>query len=201
MTTKLTEVATQRFMDNLTSITPGALKGGLSALARHPQRDELLVGGADGVPQIYRMVRVVQRRIGDNSNLIKKFPALSGRIFAVDYSRDGKRIAAASSLDGKGQVAIFNADFDTALPDSIKNIYGKTIDGRSAQEKEQVEKSVTEGATLISKIDLPAGTYTVRFNADGTTLAAAGQDGIIRLIDPSTGAIKKEFLPVELSKQ
>ena len=28
MTTKLTEVSTQRFVDNLTSITPGALKGG-----------------------------------------------------------------------------------------------------------------------------------------------------------------------------
>src|SRR5262249_8553243 len=30
-TVKLTEVATQRFIDNVTSITPGALKGGLSA--------------------------------------------------------------------------------------------------------------------------------------------------------------------------
>ena len=32
---KLTEVATQRFIDNITSITPGALKGGL--LADGPQ--------------------------------------------------------------------------------------------------------------------------------------------------------------------
>ena len=47
MTAKLTELENQRFVDNLTSITPGALKGGLSALARHPQRDEFLVGGAD----------------------------------------------------------------------------------------------------------------------------------------------------------
>src|SRR6185295_13965482 len=51
MTAKLTELATQRFMDNLTSITPGALKGGLAAVARHPLRDEVLVGGADGAPQ------------------------------------------------------------------------------------------------------------------------------------------------------
>ncbi len=33
---KLTEVATQRFIDNVTSITPGALKGGLLAVARNP---------------------------------------------------------------------------------------------------------------------------------------------------------------------
>ena len=65
----------QRFVDNITSITPGALRGGMHALARHPQRDEILIGGADGVPQIYRMVRVTVRRIGDDANLIRKFPA------------------------------------------------------------------------------------------------------------------------------
>ncbi len=54
MTAKLTEVATQRFIDNVTSITPGALKGGLQAVARHPPRDEIVVGGsrrrAQGLP-------------------------------------------------------------------------------------------------------------------------------------------------------
>ena len=33
-TLKLVEIATQRFIDNVTSITPGALKGGLAAVAR-----------------------------------------------------------------------------------------------------------------------------------------------------------------------
>jgi WD40 repeat protein len=36
MSMKLTEVATQRFVDNVTSITPGALKGGLMAVDRRP---------------------------------------------------------------------------------------------------------------------------------------------------------------------
>ena len=67
MSMKLTEVATQRFIDNVTSITPGALKGGLMALDRRPMKekkmqkvppdtpgvppkvyDELIVGGSDG---------------------------------------------------------------------------------------------------------------------------------------------------------
>ena len=30
------------------------LKGGLDAVDRHPQKDELLIGGADGMPKIYR---------------------------------------------------------------------------------------------------------------------------------------------------
>lgn len=199
MTAKLTELATQRFVDNLTSITPGALKGGLAAIDRHPQRDELLIGGADGVPQIYRMVRLVQRRIGDNSNLIKKFPPMEGRVWAVHYSPDGKRCLAASSLDGKGAVNIYNAEFDTALPDNIKGIYGKVSTARSAEENAAVEKYQTDGATLLHHIDLPCGIYTAQFSPNGQTIAAAGQDGIVRLISVAEGKVTKEFVPVALS--
>ena len=88
-TVKLTEVATQRFVDNVTSITPGALKGGLQAIARHPQRDEIVVGGADGIPRVYRVFRITSRVIGDDSNLIRKLPGLTGRIFSVAVSKDG----------------------------------------------------------------------------------------------------------------
>ncbi len=72
MTVKLTEVATERFIDNITSITPGALKGGVNAVARHPHRDEIVIGGADGVPKVYRLERLTERRIGDDANLIRR---------------------------------------------------------------------------------------------------------------------------------
>ena len=100
MAAKLTEVATQRFVDNITSITPGALKGGLAAVARHPKRDEIVIGGSDGEPKLYRVFRQTVRVIGDDSNLIREFPPLPGRIYSVAVSADGKRIAAGSSLDG-----------------------------------------------------------------------------------------------------
>ena len=58
MSAKLTKVDEQRFIDNITSITPKALKGGILTVTRHPTQDHILFGGADGVPKIYRMQRV-----------------------------------------------------------------------------------------------------------------------------------------------
>ncbi len=107
---KLVEVATQRFIDNITSITPGALKGGLAAVDRHPAKDELLIGGADGVPKIYQMLRTKARVIGDDFNLIKAYEPVPGRIYDAHFNHDGSRFAIASSLDGTGEVRIYETD-------------------------------------------------------------------------------------------
>lgn len=119
---KLTEVATARLEDNITSITPGALKGGLQAVDRHPQKDELLIGGADGTPKLYQMYRTKPRQIGDDFNRIRFYDPLPGRIFAVKFSPDGSRIVAGSSSDGKGEVRVY----ETAgkLVSTFKAIHG-----------------------------------------------------------------------------
>jgi len=109
MSMKLIEVKTERFIDNITSITPGALKGGLIAIDRHPTKDELLCGGSDGAPKIFKMVRTEVRKIGDNANLIREFGKLPGRVFSVAYNHDGSRFAAGSSSDGMGEVRVYNA--------------------------------------------------------------------------------------------
>lgn len=107
---KLTEVATERFVDNITSITPGALKGGLLAVDRRPEKDELLIGGADGVPKLYQMYRTKDRKIGDDYNLIRQFEGMPGRVFDVAFSRDGTHLVAASSADRKGEVRVYHTD-------------------------------------------------------------------------------------------
>ena len=109
---KLIEVATQRFVDNITSITPGALKGGLMSVDRHPTKDELVIGGSDGVAKIYRMYRDPKkpRQIGDDFNLIRAFEGVPGRIFAVQYSPDGSRVVVGSSNGRGGELRIYNAD-------------------------------------------------------------------------------------------
>jgi WD40 repeat protein len=109
---KLIEVSTQRFVDNITSITPGALKGGLAAVDRHPSKDELVVGGADGAPKLFRMYRPADkaRQIGDDFNKIRDFEKLPGRIYDVEFNHDGSQIVAASSDDGKGEVRVYKTD-------------------------------------------------------------------------------------------
>ncbi|MBM4069445.1 MAG: hypothetical protein FJ271_10925 [Planctomycetes bacterium] len=115
MSMKLTEVATQRMVDNITSITPGALKGGLMTVDRHPTRDDLLIGGADGIPKIYQMYRTKARQIGDDFNLIRKFPELPGRVYVTRYNKNGSRIIVGTSNNGKGQVTIFPSEGGKAL--------------------------------------------------------------------------------------
>lgn len=198
-TAKLTELATQRFIDNITSITPGALKGGLAAVERHPERDEILVGGADGIPKLFRVFRQSKRVIGDNANLIREFPALQGRIFDVAISHDGQRVAAGSSLDGKGEVRIFAYDFDTNLPKDLLAIMQKRSFQRSAAEKEKLDNYRREGIKVLAETAIPeSGIYAVAFAADGSVLAAGGADGHLRLIDVQTGNVTRTFPPVPL---
>ena len=108
-TMKLIDVKTQRFIDNITSITPGALKGGISTVDRHPTKDELAVGGSDGVPKTYRMYRTQTRVIGDDFQRILTMDAMPGRVFAVRYSRDGNFIVAGSSSDRQGEARVYQS--------------------------------------------------------------------------------------------
>lgn len=199
-TAKLTEVSSQRFIDNITSITPGALKGGLAAVARHPDRDEIVVGGADGHPGVFRIYRQTKREIGDNANLIKELPALKGRINAVAISNDGSQIAAGSSLDGTGQVALYSYKFSTELPADIKRIQAKRVMARTAAEKEALAKYTTSDVQRTALVEIPqSGIYAVAFSADGKSVAAAGTDGQVRVIDTATGQVSRSFVPVPVT--
>ena len=197
MTTKLTEVSTQRFVDNVTSITPGALKGGLAAVSKHPLRAEILVGGADGVPKIYRVFRETERKIGDDANLIATLSPMPGRIFGVGLSADGRVIAAASSLDRRGQVDIYADAFDLpASPAAIQATVAKAGTARSADERAALDKYRQSLIRRLSSVAVPGGSvYAVAVRPDGASVAAAGTEGLVRLLDPSSGGDHPRVLP------
>ncbi|MEM8953431.1 MAG: DUF1549 domain-containing protein [Verrucomicrobiota bacterium] len=201
MSTKLTEVETERFVDNLSSITPGALKGGIAAVARHPEKDEVLVGGADGVPQIYRTKRETARKIGDNANLIRKFPAMKGRIWDVAYSPDGETIACVSSLNGTGQVNLYAAKFDSAIPEEVKKVFEKAAKQTVEADEQLKEDFWTKGVKLLASIEVPeTPIFSVAFSPDGKTVAASGSDGEIRFIDVETKKVALRMTPVEVGE-
>jgi len=190
---KLTEVATQRFVDNVTSITPGALKGGMLAVARHPHRDEIVVGGADGQPKVYRMHRQSVRVIGDDGNLIRELPALAGRVWSVAVSRDGLRIVAGSSLDNAGELGVYGYELDTSLPERIKKINEKVVTSRSPQEREELAKYHSDGVKQVARANAPAGVFAVAFFPDGGRFAAAGGDGVVRIFETESAKFEREW--------
>jgi mono/diheme cytochrome c family protein len=202
MTMKMTEVPTQRFVDNVTSITPGALKGGLMAVDRRPvdttphqmrfftstlsmprerrmqkvppdtpgvppkPYDEVIVAGADGTPRLYKIHREQKREIGDDANKVREYEKMPGRVSSVVFSADGKFFAGTSSLDGKGEVRIY--------------------------ETESGKKVVCE------KVTGPA--YAAAWSSNGKTLASAGFDGKVWIHDPATGKLLKEFVAMPVAK-
>lgn len=179
MTMKLTDVPTQRFIDNITSITPGALKGGILTVDRRPMKeqklqkvpadtpgakpnvyDEIVAAGADGKPRLYKMHREVKREIGDDANRIREYEALPGRVSSVAFNPDGAKFAACSSLDGKGEVRVYDTNTGTKV----------------------VCEKVTGAA------------YAVAWHPEGKLLASAGFDGTVWLHDPATGKLVSSFV-------
>ena len=200
MTAKLTEVATQRFVDNITSITPGALKGGLASVARHPRRDEILMAGSDGMPKLYRIFRETPRQIGDDANQLGAFTAMPGRGFSIATSADGKRFAIGSSLDGSGQIDVYEYAFDErTASDALKKIYAKDGPTRTQPEREQIDKARKDSVKRLATTPVSTSIYAVTVRPDGQVVAATGSDGQVRLLDAATGKITKEFSPAPLA--
>jgi len=200
MTCKLTEVATERFIDNITSITPGVLKGGISSVARHPNRDEIVVGTADGRPRLYRVFRETKRVIGDDANLIRQFPQMTGRVQSVAISPDGARIAAASSIDGRCEVRVYSYEFDTTVPDDIKAINSKVVTQRTVEEVQRYEAFISSDIEELIQLNVPdPALYSISFSADSEQLLAGGVGGVVHRIDLETGQIASSINPFSVT--
>ncbi len=99
---KLTDASSGAFLENV-----NLLRGELAAIARHPSKDLVVVGGEDRTPYVYMMDRPKNMKIADDTTLVRKLERQDGAIAALAWSPDGSRIA----VGGRSpEITIYDAD-------------------------------------------------------------------------------------------
>ena len=119
--------------------------------------------------------------------------------YAVAFSPDGTKFAAAGSLDGKGTLNFYNYDFNTEMSADMLAIEGKDEGARNDDEKARLAAHYVSETKLLATLPLEGGAYTICYRADGASIAVAGEDGKVRFVNTADAKVVKEFLPVPIS--
>ena len=81
----------------------------------------------------------------------------------------------------------------------MKFISPKIVSGSSSDGVGHIWVYNAADGAVMWKSEVPeGGIYTVDFNNDGSTIAAAGFDGDVRLLSAADGKLLKKFTPVEI---
>src|SRR5262249_8880661 len=158
---KLTEVPTNRFIDNVTSITPGALKGGLLALALRPPKDPR-------PEQAAKVALAVAQSRG--------WPSLG--TLATATQPPVKRLAKVPP-DAPGVAAKLYDEFISAGADGQPRLYKvhrevKRVIGDDANRVREYEK-------LAGRVYAVAFDHTGRYFAAGSSLDGAGEARVLEV--------------------
>ena len=99
---KIIDASSGAFLENA-----NLLKTELYAIARHPTKDIIVIGGEDRYPYVYLLDRARNMKIADDSTLVRRIERQDGPITALDWSPDAKLIAIGS---GSPKVNLYNTD-------------------------------------------------------------------------------------------
>lgn len=102
---KINDSSSGAFLENA-----NLLKSELYAVARHPKKDVIVIGGEDRYPYVYLLDRARNMKIADDTLLVRRIDRQEGPIAALDWSPDGKSIAVAG---GYAKVNLYDADSGT----------------------------------------------------------------------------------------
>ena len=179
---KLVEVETGRFVDDINNPLEQVL-----CMARHPKEEQVLFGGDLGVARVYRISDNQGRTAGRNdTNLILAFERQPGPVSAAAFSPDGTQVALGTIND----VKIYDAK---GKPPEAKDMKGKKPEGKGKG------KPPKETKALLTLSGHQGPVFAVAYKPDGSAIATGGFDGTIRLYDPKTGDLVKQFVPVPIA--
>jgi WD40 repeat protein len=213
---KLTEVPTNRFIDNVTSITPGALKGGLLALALRPPKDPLPdqagkaalaaalpARGLSGLGAALLAAQPVKKRMSVVPPDAKDVPSklydeilvagADGQPRLYKMHREAKRVIGDDAKKVKEYERLPGRVYAVAFdPTGRYFAAGSSLDGTGEARVYEVDSA--RRVSTFEAVKTPV--YAIAFRPDGKMVATAGFDGTVRLTDPATGKLVKEFVPV-----
>jgi len=216
---KLTEVPTNRFIDNVTSITPGALKGGLLAIDLRPPKDPrpaqaakmaLTVTHIGGWPKLVTLPAAAApatKRMTVIPPDAKDVPAklydevvvagADGQPRLYKIHREAKRVIG-DDLNRVREYEKFPGRIYAVAFDKTGKYFaaGSSLDG--AGEARVYDADNGKRVSTFEAVKTPV--YAIAFRPDGKLVATAGFDGMVRLSDPMTGKLVKEFVPVPGTK-
>lgn len=99
---KINDAASGAFLENA-----NLLKSELNAVARHPGKDIIVIGGEDRYPYVYLLDRGRNMKIADDTLQVRRIDRQDGPIAALDWSPDGKWIAVGG---GASKVNLYDAE-------------------------------------------------------------------------------------------
>lgn len=217
---KLTEVATNRFIDNVTSITPGALKGGLLALDLRPAKDTrpemaakiaMAAAQSRSLPSFSSVLLAAmppKKRMSVIPPDAKDVPAkvydeflvagADGQTRLYKMHREVKRVIGDDANKIRDYPKLPGRIYDVAFNKSGQYfVAANSLDG--AGEARVFETDTAKLVSVFAAVKTPV--YSVAFNPETNIVATAGFDGMVRLSDPITGKLVKEFAPITLKSK
>jgi WD40 repeat protein len=218
---KLTDVATNRFIDNITSITPGALKGGLQAVARRPLQYRTATAGLSalgmvqpqGSPANLAAGLAAAGTLAAPEHFLSKVPqdtpgaqpkvydelltaGADGAPRLYKMHREAKRVIGDDFNKVRDYEALPGRVFALSFNgDGTLFAAGSSLEGKG----EARVYAANDGKRLSTFEGQRGGVYALSFSPDGKAVASAGFDGMVRINDALTGKLIKAFVPVPLA--
>ncbi len=134
---KLTVAKNGSFVDDINTFTSP-----YRALVVRPGQNQVLVGGDDGIPRLYRIFRITARTMNqEDQSLLRAYDKMAGQINAVAFNKDGSRFAVA----GEGsEIRIYNTDDGKRLA-TISGIQGVTFTSVFRPDGKQIAAAGLDG--------------------------------------------------------